>query len=45
MVVPFTEIRNLEKAQVWEGSLRVWFVQAGNTFVTVIDERSPCLLS
>lgn len=44
MVVPFTEIRNLEKDQVWEEGLRVWFVLA-DKFVTVIDERNPCLLS
>lgn len=39
------EIRNLEKDQVWEGRLRVWFVQTVNTLGTVIDERGPCLLS
>lgn len=43
MVVPFTEIRDLEEDQVWEGRWRVWFVQAVNTFVTVIDERSTFL--
>lgn len=45
MVVPFTEIRNLEKDRVWEGRLRVWFVHVVNKFVTVIDERTPHLLS
>lgn len=44
MVVPFTEIRSLEKAQVWEGSLRVWLVPV-NTFATVMDEGSAWLLS
>ena len=39
------EIRNLEKDGVWEGRLRVWFVRVVNKFVTVIDDRTPHLLS
>lgn len=41
LVVPFAEIRNLEKAQAWEGGVEGWVC----TFVAAMDDRSPCLFS